>query len=97
MRVLSVTATTFTVTWLAPVASTVNRISNYVLTLVDEFSRTSINITTTSTSHTFAGLQEYRNYSYLVYAASRYGPISVSTASLTATTLEESETVTITE
>ena len=82
------TTTTFSVTWLAPTASTANRISSYILMLTDELTGSAINVTTTSTSYTFSGLQEYRNYSCLVYSVSRYGPISLSTITVRTTTLE---------
>jgi len=56
--------------------------------LTDDLTESAINVTTTSTSYTFSGLQEYRNYSCQVYAVSRYGPISFHTAVVRTTTLE---------
>ena len=88
MSIQETTTTTITITWLPPIASIGNSIASYILILTDELTGSTSNHTAVSTTHTFSGLEEYRNYSCQVKAVSRYGPISVLTAVVLATTLE---------
>ena len=88
VSVQQTTTTTITITWLPPIASIGNTIASYILILTDELTGSTTNRTTVSTTYTFTGLEEYRNYSCQVRAVSRYGPTSVLTATVITTTLE---------
>ena len=85
VQVTSIGTTTITITWNAPVASVGNNISMYVLNLTESGGAT-ITQSVTGTSYTFTGLQEYRTYSCVITAVSFYGPISVATPAVYATT-----------
>ena len=88
MSIQETTTTTITITWLPPIASIGNSIASYILIFTDELTGSTSNHTAVSTTYTFSGLEEYHNYSCQVKAVSRYGPISVLTAVVIATTLE---------
>ena len=89
IHVITVTATTAVISWVAPPADPNNLVAFYNLTLKEkQFGLPDINATATTTTYTFTVLEEYTDYECSIISVGVFGtysiPVSVNFSTLEA-------------